>query len=352
MGEWRVPLLLNLSDLANADPGTDLATLSISHLFPYLDAKEQHKLATLLNIVIVKGKVVYLLDGLDEVDPRKRDAGGSLDRLFHTLVEQCKDGSGNRLVITCRVAGYEQQQLVGSEFDHYVILGMMVAEQRRFIERWFAARSGKRTLDEATQARVEGLLKELEQPKLARLAEVPLLLELLAELWHADDGKLPRTRAGIYRRAIDLLLHWRSGYHEDDNAFAELRQQVYATVPALAYSMFCSGERQLVSSRAAIKFVGKELWLQLRKDEGGLFVLRGQRSPEGDEDNPRAEKYRLYGLPHRTFLEYFAGCYLVCEPAAHISAILGEETITAAGELRPVKVAIAKLHPHLYDPHI
>ncbi|GAB4579782.1 MAG: hypothetical protein Fur0022_25210 [Anaerolineales bacterium] len=168
--------------------------------------------------LLEKGACLVLLDGLDEVLDRKRHA--QVVEEIQTLV---RDYPENWYLVTCRVAGWEAQ-LPG--FRVYSILDFGPDDIRQFAAAWY--REVLRT--EAVNAlgpsptpeqkkekelvalqiaarRADHLWNALQDnPGLMQIASTPLILSLIALVHNDRETQLPKGRAKLYARCMDILL--------------------------------------------------------------------------------------------------------------------------------------------------
>jgi formylglycine-generating enzyme required for sulfatase activity len=165
-----------------------------------------------------RGGAVVLLDGLDEVldqDLHRRAAEG-----IRSLVLEYPD---NWYVVTCRVAGW-RGQLTG--FRTYEIQDLSDDDVRQFVGAWYreVLRTQKanllgaapdvdklrKTEDEAVadaRQRAEALVKSLAGNEgLRRIARTPLLLSLITLVHYHRVADLPRGRAQLYEKCLEILL--------------------------------------------------------------------------------------------------------------------------------------------------
>ncbi|MEM9569243.1 MAG: NACHT domain-containing protein, partial [Cyanobacteria bacterium P01_E01_bin.34] len=135
------------------------------------------------------GKLLVLLDGLDEVPTANRSEA----------VMQIQDFvdrySKNRFIASCRIAAYNQNfrrftDISVAEFDDEQI--------QDFIDNWFGKESNRANdcWEEVSKNEAVGV-KEL--------AQTPLLLTLVCLLFE-KGGELPARRATLYERALRVLL--------------------------------------------------------------------------------------------------------------------------------------------------
>ena len=160
---------------------------------------------------------LVLLDGLDEVlDPTAHER--AVEEIQHLAAEY----PGNRLVVTCRVAGWKNQ-LPG--FQVYEVQEFDRDDIQHFIANWYGevlrtqavnalgpnpAEADKQQAEEqaASEARQEtkALWDSLRQNEnLLRIARTPLILSLIT-LVHKTRRDLPKNRARLYGECLEVLL--------------------------------------------------------------------------------------------------------------------------------------------------
>ena len=145
-----------------------------------------------------RGRVVLLLDGLDEIfDVVTRNE----------VINDIHRFSGQfphlPIVVTSRVVGYQPQRLRDAEFRHFMLQDLDAVQIAAFIAHWH-----EETFEDAEQAapKRERLQKAIRDSKsIAMLAGNPLLLTMMAIL--NRNQELPRDRADLYAQASRVLLH-------------------------------------------------------------------------------------------------------------------------------------------------
>ncbi|HEX7186064.1 MAG TPA: SUMF1/EgtB/PvdO family nonheme iron enzyme [Thermoanaerobaculia bacterium] len=178
------------------------------------------RLKALLDRCGREGRLVLLLDGLDEV-PRERCEEA----------EQILRGLADRwpkipLVVTSRPIGYRRP---GPDFRELVLLPLDRARQRDFLARWLGRATGEPDAVKAAQA-----LTSLDSPHLRELAGNPLYLTLMALLW--ESGIEPdRNRTRLYDQVFALLFEGR--HHGSRREPLEAQETVRAVLRRLAYEM-------------------------------------------------------------------------------------------------------------------
>jgi hypothetical protein len=143
--------------------------------------------------LLEKGKLLILLDGLDEVPTNQLDAAITQIQDF---VDQHNQ---NRFIASCRTAAYR------SSFQRFVDVVMADFDDdqiQQFITNWFQSESDKRV---GMAQKCWELLQQSEYAATKELAQTPLLLTLLCLVFD-DSQAFPKNRASLYKEALDVLL--------------------------------------------------------------------------------------------------------------------------------------------------
>lgn len=164
------------------------------------EAQTWHRLNQIdLNRILVEtGKVIFLLDGLDEIfDTVRRE------QVINDIHRFSNDFPRARLVVTSRVIGYKPQRLTDARFRHYMLQDLNDTQIGNFIDHWHDEtvrddRDRQFKKDRLTQALVDSR-------SIRELAGNPLLLTMMAIL--NRNQELPRDRVQLYQQASRVLLH-------------------------------------------------------------------------------------------------------------------------------------------------
>ncbi len=146
------------------------------------------------------GKVILLLDGLDEVvDRQMRD---TVLKQIHSFTSRFPK---NIILITSRVHDYGSaiQQLSHAGFFHFKLEDLDHLQIQDFLERWHEATYGPGVDKVSKHDRLSQAIRHSKA--IQELAANPLLLTLMAILNRAQE--LPRDRAHLYEKASEVLLH-------------------------------------------------------------------------------------------------------------------------------------------------
>ena len=282
-------------------------------------------LAAALHEELLAGRVLLLLDGLDEVvgaETRSRVVGSVQD--FANDYPQC------RIVVSCRVRAYVGEhnhawQLHG--WQTATLADWTVGQMQAFVVAWYAAAASASGMDEMQRdewtTKLQGALER--RADLKRLGVSPLMMTVMA-LVHLNDGRLPEDRVSLYSRCVDILLaQWELGKKKEDGTdygtlmdYINLRDATVRSLrpllQAAAYQAHAASTPDSPGSlgRATLKemvcetlqqlghenpYKGAERFLEYTDIRAGLL----QASDAGD----------AYSFPHLTFQEYLAGLELV-----------------------------------------
>jgi len=268
-----------------------------------------------------EGGVVFF-DGLDEVSAS--DAEKKRPHIIEAIQDFSRPLTNCRIIVTCREYAYQRTgdwRFPESEFP-VVELDLFRSDQIKVFTRTWYNLTGKwkgwnekRCMDEA-----ENLSRAVETlPHLKELGQYPLLLTLMAQV-HGRDGTLPRDRADLYSRTVNLLLaHWENHIVRDLNgscrvepgiiARLELRADAVRNVLerlALAAHMRQEGEQEKTTGCADIykEDLREELAGILNRDMNKVEEVIGYIEHRAGLLHERDQ--RTFVFPHRTFQEYLA----------------------------------------------
>ncbi|HCQ22696.1 MAG TPA: histidine kinase [Anabaena sp. UBA12330] len=143
------------------------------------------------NQLLRRGKLLLLLDGLDEV-PNK-----NFELVIDKIQEFVKEYKQNKFVISCRTAAYRQKF---QNFKEFIIADFNDQQIQQFINNWFYSQVDKQL---GTDQKCWDKINTQEATK--ELARTPLLLTFLC-LEYDESQDLPKKKATLYGNALDILL--------------------------------------------------------------------------------------------------------------------------------------------------
>lgn len=157
------------------------------------------------------GRVLLMLDGLDECEPTQRD--GQLLPWLRKVIERYPD---NRYLVSTRPVAYAPETLLGMGFAERELREFDDGQRGAYVQRWCAAidppANPSPSPSPSPSARggaalVERILAAITQDETARsLARNPLLLAALCLTYYFDDGT-DLDHNTLYRTCIEGLLH-------------------------------------------------------------------------------------------------------------------------------------------------
>jgi hypothetical protein len=253
--------------------------------------------AAFTKAALEKGKLLLLLDGLDEVPTEFVDLA---IRQIQDLVDRY---SQNRFIASCRIAAYK------GGFDRFKDLAMAAFDDtqiEQFIHNWFRA-------EPETAKQCWELLSQPEYRAAKELAQTPLLLTLLCVIYD-ESQSFPKNRAAIYGEALDVLLKkWSAEKRlKRDPIYKELSPELeQLLLSEIAYTSFAA-DQLFFSKREAVSQIKTFLIENLNapKHLDGEAVLNAIEVQQGIF----VERARdTYSFSHLTLQEYLTAQHIIDE---------------------------------------
>lgn len=300
--EW-MPLFLRCRELRDRAHRPIIELLDDIPRHAGMSADESTIFQESVHSALHAGKALLLIDGLDEIsDEGARQTFASHLRTFLAMFPQVA------LVVTSREAGFRLVAgVIASACRQAKIASLDEHDVLNLCERWHVEVVG-----DNNKVRVEA--KELGQSiwgneRIRRLAENPLLLTtlLVVRRW---IGELPRSRAGLYREAIRVLVRtW------NVEGFAPLDEdETLAQLSYVACSMMEQGTQQ-IGQKALLKLLQSarrelEAELQFARIAPQEFIdrieYRSSLLMQTGVERIDGTLEPVYEFRHLTFQEYLA----------------------------------------------
>jgi len=258
------------------------------------------------------GRVLFLLDGLDEVPTSQRQL--VVDMVNH-LRERWRQ---HRFLVTCRPYAYLGQPWRLVAFKEATLAPFSTEQIAKFTRNWYAQleKLGRLNRKEAEKG-AKDIQDQIRQLHLEYLAENPLLLTAMTHL-HVTKHRLPDDRVGLYDEIVDLLFDRWEGKRSGDNVFEQLgisgsqRGSLMKGISFVAFQAhpLQTDDEQDDLTTADIPESELSVWLSPylggSKDKADEFVTY-IRERAGLLIRHKTEAYTF---PHRTFQEFLAARYL------------------------------------------
>ncbi len=253
----------------------------------------------LTKILLEEGKMLVLLDGLDEIP----------NQYFGKAITQIQDFVNqyhqNRFIISCRTAAYE------GGFSNLVNVEMADFDDgqiQQFITNWFS-QDKDREVDVAKTC--WELLNSQDYQATKELAHTPLLLTFLC-LVYDDSLAFPKNRADLYKYALDIFLtKWAAEKRiHRDPIYKDLSLRLEeAMLSKIAYQQF-SQDRLFFNKEEIITEIREYLANNLNAPNhlDGSEVLQAIQVQQGI----LVERSRsVFSFSHLTLQEYLTAQYIV-----------------------------------------
>lgn len=275
-----VPLFVALPEFAKMVHKTKTSW----NLFDYLAselAKQLNGCDANTKEILVQGRALVLLDGLDEVPPED----------IENVIDAVRDFGyrNNRLVITCRTQS--QKELEG--FTDVEVADFTPKQVARFVENWF------NIVDSGTQAslapQLQQQLRAVENKTIAELTVTPVLLNLICAVFRDERGNLPKKRFQLYEKGIRQLLERLKRMPSDRELTLEVKENFLAELAVMLFKNndYFPEEQTLEKFICTYFGVGRYAAREIMKifeTETGLLIKRSAG---------------YWSFSHLTFQEYF-----------------------------------------------
>jgi predicted NACHT family NTPase len=310
----RVPIFVTLRDFVDESRAAGELNLFSYMLeeFRTLGISDPSVIETLLR----EGRVLLLLDGLDEVLEQERRV---VVKEIRRLSEKYQP---NLFVVTCRTATKAANLRRFTDVEMAPFTSNQIAA---FAQKWFVALT-KTTLRDG-QAQAVQFVEKLdlaENMPFRRLAVTPLFLHLACWVFH-HQGKFPTKRSEFYKQCLDLLLSkWDAtrGVERDEMYHGFLLPQKLKLLSQIATVTFEQGdyffERQAVEQhienyiRALPNAATEPEALQL-ESEGILKAIELQHGLLAEQVQG------IFSFSSLTFQEYFTARKIVASQNLQVS---------------------------------
>lgn len=290
-----------------------------------------------------RGRVLLLLDGLDEVP-------AALNQTVLTQIQQfSEEFYRNQMLITCRI---EAQHYHFRGFHYIELADFQKSQVEVFARRYFVATARNSKTGGLTQA--AQFLEQLQQPEnlaLHNLTASPLLLGLICSVFQQRMA-FPTKRAKLYQAGLEILLErWDQarGIQRETEDFALSKPETITLLCQIAATTFTEGnyyfeQRQVLNLIADyLQSISNEtldfetLWsrsatiLKSIELQSGLLVQRAKE---------------VYSFSHLTFQEYLTARKIIATPESLETSLTDLAAQVTDSRWREVILLTASLLPN------
>ncbi|MGG6292788.1 NACHT C-terminal helical domain 2-containing protein [Leptolyngbya sp. AN02str] len=288
-----VPVFISFKDYAALGRRLTLQ----SFIERYFETCQLPNHAEAVTTLLSEGRILLLLDGLDEVQDAEWTWVLAQLRALVAHYHKC------RFVLSCRpplrihLPGFEMVTL--ATFDIHQI--------QKFARKWFMMAEGS---DRSAQF-MERLRRHVA---IGELATTPLLLTMLCRVFDAD-GDFPNSRSALYRRGFDLLLGEWDVYRtvERDTPYQQLTVKVKAVLLSVIASTFFKRGLTLFPRRDVEAVIEDFFQHRLNKDPMEIDATAILQSIERQHGLMVSRASNYYSFSHLTFQEYLTAVSLVSQ---------------------------------------
>jgi DNA-binding Xre family transcriptional regulator/adenylate kinase family enzyme len=301
----KIPVFIPIMDFDTCEDNLSLLDFIKTKLKQEDLSNRNRSIDTELESLLKSGRLLILLDGLDEIIAD--NTYKTINKINRFIREYCK----NDFVITCR----HGREVQFDRFHEVEIADLNDNQIYDFAEKYF--KEMKRTTN------LNNFMKEMKKyPQIQELARVPLLLSLLC-LEYQESLCLPHNRAGLYSRSIETLLYkW-------DVSRGKPRGQMYIGRSDIYKELHIDRKKDLLSYTAGnsfrknqfifaeqdlVRYIGRYIFnlkdIKNKSDISGISfdVLKTIEWQHG----LLIEKFQNhYAFGHRTFHEFFAARHYI-----------------------------------------
>jgi predicted NACHT family NTPase len=298
-GQFRsalVPIFVNLKDFSETQNNQSL----LEYISLFFSTYEEQQAIQSTEKLLIHGRALILLDGLDEV---RYENSNFIIKQLRSFIDRFYS---NHFIITCRLS---DREYTFEDFAEVEIADFNNLQINGFIKKWFKTKGDLRKAEQMIEK-----LEDLQRVK--ELATSPLLLTLLCLIFE-EGSDFQRNRSELYKEGLDILLKkW-------DAKRDIARHQIYKKLSLkrkedllgqLAFDTFNRGEyffKQSTVERHITEYIRNipgtgtdEEALQLDSEA----VLRSIMAQHG----LLLERAKgIFSFSHLTFHEYFAAKRIV-----------------------------------------
>jgi predicted NACHT family NTPase len=305
----KLPVLIILGkhrELLSSENPPDLATFIEKHHIPSLPGGADLVVPQgWAKDALKQGRVVVMLDGLDEIPLRLRS------NLVDWINQQVNRHVKSIFILTSRPKAYGEASSLEFPMTYWV-QEFDDGQRRDFIERWYLcqevfAHGGQedKAVRKVAQEAADDLYGQIQRrSELRDMAKNPLLLTMMTTFHRRNNGAdLPKRQVELYQDICQLQLKDRPGARKLESALLNCNAQ--EILQPLALEMMVNHGR-LIKKEALLKVLRKTLAERSETIEAEDFL--GQVTEVGELLIQQEDEYEF---SHLSFQEYLAAVEIV-----------------------------------------
>lgn len=287
-----------------------------------LEVITQYLALPFINTALESGKVMLVLDGLDEVP---QDLRKVIRQVVAALLSEYRV---ERLLITSRIRSYTGNA-VFENLQTFTLRPFDEDKIANFVRAWYATQAEMgRVREKDRDERIKDLVQAATSGDLREIASNPMMLTSMAII-HQKEICLPKERVRLYKLVVDVLLRrWQKHKLGEGQmvpslpllAFLKDENRLLAAMERLAYEAHRVGKGEKRTADlprlAALEILEQKEYLGEIGLAQEFLDYVDQRSGLVKGNGGELDKPTSYSFPHRTFQEYLAGCYLIRDRSA------------------------------------
>ena len=183
----QIPIFIQLRDLVRYK--SDMSNLSSIAIAEVRKVSQGNDLDHIVKNLMYQGKLMFILDGLDEIKEDERE-------WISNLIGDCLDDfPDNIYIVSCRPA---EIRYIHPSFHDVEVVEFSTSQIEHFVEKWFA-KCDEKNLDQR-------FLEHLKaNDAITNMAQTPLLLTQLCSTYQYGYD-FPQSKSGLLEDALDLYL--------------------------------------------------------------------------------------------------------------------------------------------------
>ena len=293
-----IPVLLKVREL-------DLDNLpGVDDIIAFAENKIlSDRLKGFLDRELDKGKVLLLIDGLDEVVSEKRD------NLMKWISEIVRVYPNSKYIISSRPSDYQSETFQELDFKEFKLCDFTLDQVEEYVYKWTEAletyeNKSPEAIAEISQESAKQLVNKAKSNSyVLKIATNPLMLSTLCVVQKYDGGNLPSRRVVLYHRCVEgLLFHWDKQRKLAEEIIGSLSlERKLLLLRRLAIEMQNEGIAEIEESKVEQSFKKSLEELGDRTDVKQILANIRDRSGLLVEIRPV-----IYAFSHLNFQEYLA----------------------------------------------